>query len=226
MQVTSPSAATPNSPAAGSAEPDAKAKPADGLSPDFQTFLKMLTTQMKNQDPLNPMDSADYAVQLATFSGVEQQMKTNQLLDGLSSQMGAMGMAQLAGWVGMEARTTKPVWFGGTPLTLSAAPEAGADRAVLVVRDASGAEMARTDIPAQTGEVTWAGTAKDGSPLPSGLYSFSVESYRGGTLGATESAAAYGKIIEAKAGPTGPVLVLEGGGEVAATEIGALRVPG
>jgi flagellar basal-body rod modification protein FlgD len=44
-----------------------------GLSSDFETFLKMLTTQLKNQDPMNPVDSADYAVQLATFSSVEQQ---------------------------------------------------------------------------------------------------------------------------------------------------------
>ena len=50
------------------------------VSADFDTFLKMMTTQMKNQDPTKPIDSADYAVQLATFSGVEQQTKTNQLL--------------------------------------------------------------------------------------------------------------------------------------------------
>ena len=47
------------------------------LSSDFETFLKMLTVQMENQDPLNPVDSADFAVQLATFSSVEQQVLTN-----------------------------------------------------------------------------------------------------------------------------------------------------
>ena len=47
---------------------------------DFNTFLVMLTTQLQNQDPLNPIESSDYAVQLATFSGVEQQVRTNQLL--------------------------------------------------------------------------------------------------------------------------------------------------
>ena len=78
--------------------------PRQAISADFDTFLKMLTTQMQNQDPLNPIDSADYAVQLATFSGVEQQMKTNQLLDDLASQFGVMGMSQLAAWVGQEAR--------------------------------------------------------------------------------------------------------------------------
>lgn len=54
------------------------------LTSDFDTFLRMLTVQMQNQDPLDPVDSADYAVQLATFSGVEQQVRTNELLTELS----------------------------------------------------------------------------------------------------------------------------------------------
>ena len=44
------------------------------ISSDFETFLRMLTVQLENQDPLDPTDSADYAMQLATFSGVEQQV--------------------------------------------------------------------------------------------------------------------------------------------------------
>ncbi|GHE01741.1 hypothetical protein U879_16095 [Defluviimonas sp. 20V17] len=228
MQISqnpSPSA-TPASATSGKAAADQAAAQPAALSPDFETFLKMLTTQLKNQDPLNPMDSADYAVQLATFSGVEQQMKTNQLLDGLSSQMGAMGMAQLAGWVGMEAQTTEPVWFGGSPLTLSVAPKAGSDRAVLVARDATGAEVARTEAGGTSGEIAWAGTKANGAPLPSGAYSFALESYRDDSLVATEPVAAYGRILEARAGDGGPVLVMQGGGEVAATAISALRAPG
>ena len=79
------------------------------ISSDFDTFLKMLTTQIKNQDPTNPMDSADFAVQLATFSGVEQQVRTNDLLGDLGAQFGVMGMSQLGAWVGQEARAPGPV---------------------------------------------------------------------------------------------------------------------
>lgn len=56
---------------------------------DFETFLKMLTTQIRNQDPLNPMEGSDFAVQLATFSGVEQQVQTNDLLQKMTDQLGA-----------------------------------------------------------------------------------------------------------------------------------------
>src|SRR5574343_45997 len=87
---------------------------ATSVSSDYQMFLKLLTTQMTNQDPTSPMDSSDYAVQLATFSQVEQQVKTNDLLTGLATQMGVMGMSQYASWVGMEARSESPGYYDGT----------------------------------------------------------------------------------------------------------------
>lgn len=48
---------------------------------DYQSFLKLLVAQMKNQDPTAPMESTDYVAQLATFSGVEQQIQINAKLD-------------------------------------------------------------------------------------------------------------------------------------------------
>ena len=94
--------------------PTPPASKADQLiSSDFNTFLKMLTTQLKNQDPLNPMDNSEYAVQLATFSGVEQQVKTNTLLESLGTQLGLSGLSTYAGWVGKDARADMPVWYSG-----------------------------------------------------------------------------------------------------------------
>ena len=78
------------------------------IDSDFETFLRMLTVQLQNQDPLDPIDNSEYAVQLATFSGVEQQVKTNDLLETLGSQLGVMGMSELAGWVGKQARANMP----------------------------------------------------------------------------------------------------------------------
>ena len=200
--------------------------PRQAISADFDTFLKMLTTQMQNQDPLNPIDSADYAVQLATFSGVEQQMKTNQLLDDLASQFGVMGMSQLAAWVGQEARAAAPVFKGADPVTITYAPNVQADRAVLAVKDKAGNLVAREDVPLASAPYQWLGADAAGNPLPAGVYSLSLESYRGteqiGTVTEVES---YARIIEARGGVGGTALVLEGGIEVAATKVTALRVP-
>ena len=195
------------------------------ISSDFNTFLKMLTTQLKNQDPLKPIDSADYAVQLATFSGVEQQVKTNQLLENLGAQFGVMGMSQLAAWVGQEARASGPVWMDGDAVSLAPDLKAGADRAVLVVRDAAGTMVAREDMAGNTSAYEWRGMDIEGNPLPTGKYSLSLESYAGDRLLGTGDVQAYSRIMEAKNGPLGTTLILEGGIEVAAKDITALRVP-
>lgn len=217
MDVTSLQFGAPTNLAAG------QAKPAIGT--DFETFLKMLTVQMKNQDPLNPIDSADYAVQLATFSGVEQSVRTNQLLEGMQSQFGILGMAQLAGWVGQEARAAAPVYMDGTPVTLSPNPAASADRAVLVVSDAQGNVVSREPMPVSADPHEWLGMNAAGNPLPTGTYTLTLESYFQDSLLMTSPMEYYAPILEARGGPSGTRLVLRGGIEVPATSVTALRVP-
>jgi flagellar basal-body rod modification protein FlgD len=199
--------------------------PKQRISSDFDTFLKMLTAQMQNQDPLNPIESADYATQLATFSGVEQQMLTNDLLTSLGGQMAVLGMSQLAGWVGQEARAIAPVWMDGDPVTMQLSPAIGADRAVLVVRNASGALVSREDVPTTPGLYDWLGGDAAGDPLPEGRYTLSLESFSGEILLGESQVESYARIIEARNGPSGATLVLEGGVEVPSSFITALRVP-
>lgn len=194
------------------------------ISSDFDTFLKMLTTQIQNQDPLNPMESSDFAVQLATFSGVEQQTKTNQLLGGLESQFSLLGMAQLAAWVGQEARHAGPVGYAGAPVSLVAEGNPRADRAVLVVANAAGTVVAREDIAPEGGEFDWQGLSITGSPLPEGSYRFTLEQYRGEEFLGTGTVESYARILEAQGGAGGNRLVLEGGVRLDASEITALRM--
>lgn len=203
--------------------PPAAAKPA--ISADFDTFLKMLTVQMTNQDPMNPIESADYAVQLATFSGVEQQVKTNQLLADLAAQSSLSNMAQLAGWVGQEARVAAPVWFDGGAVTLSPNPAVTADGATLVVEDASGQVVAREELPVSTAPYTWFGADAAGDPLPRGLYTLRLESRAGDEVLRTDPVESYASITEARRGAEGVMLILQGGVEVKATDVTALRMP-
>ncbi|MDQ2065311.1 flagellar hook capping FlgD N-terminal domain-containing protein [Xinfangfangia sp. CPCC 101601] len=196
-----------------------------GLSADFTTFLKMLTVQMQNQDPMNPIESSDYAVQLATFSGVEQQVRSNQLLEALAAQFSLVGMSQLAGWVGQEARAAADVWYSGMPVTLAPNPVANADSAVLVVKDQTGAVVSREGIPVSTELYQWFGGDAAGNPLPEGRYSLSLESVRAGEVIQTDPMEYYGRVIEARGGAGGVRLVFAGGIEVLASDITALRAP-
>lgn len=195
------------------------------ISSDFETFLKMLTTQLENQDPLDPVKSEDFAVQLATFSGVEQQVLTNDLLEALTGQLGLSGMSQYANWVGMEARAPVAANFKGTPVTMAVTPQASADNAVLVVQDDSGAVVQRVPVSTTASTYEWDGNLES-STAANGLYSFFVESYSNGTLSSTDPVEVYTKVTEARIQDGEAVLITEGGAVVKPTEITALREGG
>lgn len=195
------------------------------LSSDFETFLLMLTTQMQNQDPLNPVESEDFAVQLATFSGVEQQVRTNKILENLAGGMGATGLAQLAGWVGMEGRVTSPVAFDGAPIDLAPVPAAGADALELVVRDVFGNQVARESVPLGQDTIQWVGIGQTGAPLQPGTYTMQLASYSNGELLGFSEVPHYARINEARQAADGVELVMDGGTVVPSGEVTALRDP-
>lgn len=222
--VTSPALtgnATPSANAAsGSSGAAAAATFAGG---DFQTFLKMLTTQIKHQDPLNPMEGSDFAVQLATFSGVEQQVRTNQLLEQIAG-VRSQGLGALAGWIGKEVRTTGGVAFDGQPITLDVRPHAAANRVELVTLDERGREVLREDIGPGTGEVDWAGRTADG-PLPAATYRFRLVSYRDADTLSTTPVGAYARVVGAELTAEGMRLSLANGASALESEVTALREP-
>lgn len=196
---------------------------ASKISSDFDTFLRMLTTQLQNQDPLNPVDSADYAVQLATFSSVEQQTLTNKLLGSFGEQLGLIGMAHLSGWVGNEARTASDVALSGRAVDLHFSTKPGADSAALLITDLQGRKMGQLPILPGTTTFEWQGESGTGDLLPNGQYSLTIESYQGAeSLGQTP-VESYAEVIEVRTSTEGNRLVLSGGIEVEMSAVTALR---
>ncbi|SFS87183.1 flagellar basal-body rod modification protein FlgD [Sulfitobacter marinus] len=193
------------------------------ISSDFETFLQMLTTQARYQDPLEPIDSSEYSAQLAQFSMVEQQVKSNDLLTALSAQLSGGGISQIASWIGMEARTTAPAEFSGSPITVLPTATAGADRAELVAYNAQGTEVLRSLIPVSDEPVQWAGVSSNGTPFPAGTYSFKVESFKAGELVNETEATTYSRITEARIEEGATHLILAGGSKITTADVTALR---
>lgn len=220
MDVT----ATPQSQATVSAVAQSNST-TNALTSDFETFLKMLTAQAKYQDPLEPIDSTEYAAQLAQFSSVEQQVQTNDLLTAMATQLGQSSMAQFAGWIGMEARSSAPAYFDGQPITLHPNPAAVADQVTLVVYDESGSEVQRVDLPKSAEPIEWGGVSDTGAPFEAGQYSFQIESRANGQIVLSEPAEHYARIIEARNQAGDTVLILEGGATVSVGQINAVREP-
>lgn len=215
---------TPTTTTAGTAPGTApQTKPV--LSSDFETFLKMLTAQARYQDPLEPIDSSQYAAQLAQFSMVEQQVLSNDLLTSLASQIGSGNMAELANWIGMEARTTAPVYFDGSPIVINPNPAAAADEVYLVVRDSAGQDIQRLQLPVSADPVEWTGVSNTGSAFPAGSYSFGIESRANGEIILYEPTEAFGRIVETRRQDGGTILVLEGGSAIQASSVDGLREP-
>ena len=196
---------------------------AKAISSDFETFLKLLTTQISNQDPMDPMKAEEFAVQLATFSSVEQQVQTNELLTQMASAGGEF--AAYTSWIGREVKAATALKFNGSTITLAPEPSTRGEIHQLVVRTEAGDEIDRVTVDGTGAPVKWTGLTAAGA-APFGSYTFEVESFSGGQLVASEPVAGYARVTEVQRTADGATLVLEGGRKVAAADIAAVRDPG
>lgn len=193
------------------------------ISSDFEVFLKMLTAQMQYQDPLNPIDSTDYATQLATFSGVEQAVLTNDLLQSLTTQMNTGGLVDMAALVGKEVRSAAPAYFDGQPMTLLPATNVASDTAELVVRNEAGDEVQRMPVAPGAARLEWAGVGQSGAPMPAGVYRFEVEAKSDEEVIAQIPVETYSAVNEVRLEGGKTILLLSGGVSVPSDQVSALR---
>jgi flagellar basal-body rod modification protein FlgD len=142
-------------------------------------FLKLLMAQIQHQDPMSPMADHEFVAQLATFSGLEQQMVANERLGELQMAQLSAGNAQLAGFIGQDvvARGDHLTLTGGTPPPIPIQLASNATEVEVTVRDASGSVVATVKAgskPEGSGSIAWPGTDADGNALPPGEYTVSV----------------------------------------------------
>ena len=192
------------------------------ITSDFDTFLQLLSTQLEYQDPLDPLESTDFAVQLATFSGVEQQVLSNELLVALGDTLAASSVADMANWIGTVIRAPMPAYYDGEPVTISPNPAAISDKVELVVTNEDGEEVERTEIPVAAEPIEWTGTDEFGVPYEEGVYFFEIVSYSEGQVILQEPAQVYGEVQEVVSESGQILLVLEGDVAVASSQVSAL----
>lgn len=148
-------------------------------------FLKLLVTQLQNQDPLNPMDNAQMTSQLAQMSTVSGIEKLNTTLSSLMDSVGTSQSMQAAAMIG------KSVLVPGSQLTLSSgAAYAGinlaedADQVTLTIMDSSGKVLQTQQLGAHDAgvfNIGWDGMTDSGTAATDGIYKFSVEATQGGS---------------------------------------------
>lgn len=147
------------------------------IAETFDQFLMMLTTQLKNQDPLSPMDTTEFTNQLVSFTQVEQQIATNQNLEKLIALQPSSGVTAALGYIGMEVEAAgAALWFDGTPATIGYTLPAGVHTARIDLLDATGRPVYSKDVPAKAGadSLTWDGKMTDGRTAGEGVYTIRV----------------------------------------------------
>ncbi len=147
------------------------------LDYNFNEFLTLFTTQLKNQDPTNPMDTTQMTNQLAMFSQVEEQAGTNSRLDKLVTAAGTSSLASSVGYIGhtVEASGNEVSLSSGTAVIAYSMPSAGATASIEVL-NSSGAVVTTLTGAATSGthQITWDGTDSSGSTVTDGTYTLSA----------------------------------------------------
>lgn len=150
---------------------------AAGLADNFETFLTLLTEQMKNQDPLSPMDSTEFVNQLVQFSSVEQQINQNKNLEALIGLQLAASQSGAASYLGRDISVSTPLseLKDGQARWAYSLPRAAAE-GKLVIENADGKIVRVTDSGLTQGahEFIWDGKDNTGVALPNGVYRLSV----------------------------------------------------
>jgi flagellar basal-body rod modification protein FlgD len=183
------------------------------LAGNFQTFLTLLTTQLQNQNPLDPLDTNQFTQQLVQFAGVEQQLKTNDSLSQLVTLQQTTQATQALDYVGKTAvvdgttatmSQSSATWHLNVPssatVNISIANSTG--QTVFTGQYSAGAG---SDIP-----FTWNGQGNDGTQWPDGKYTITATGKDASNNNVGISAQVQGTVSSVDLTQSPPLLTIDG----------------
>jgi flagellar basal-body rod modification protein FlgD len=181
------------------------------LAGNFDTFLTLLTTQLKNQDPTSPMDSNQFTQQLVEYSQVEQQINSNDNLKTLIAQGQSAASANAVGFLGKTVTLTNgnaALTNGSANWTYTLGTDAAA--ATLNVTDANGRTVFSTqgDPSAGAHAFSWNGQGANGNQLPDGTYTLSVQAVGADGSPLSSSVTSKGAVTEVDMSGSTPQLMI------------------
>lgn len=194
------------------------------LADNFDTFLQILTTQLRNQNPLDPLDTNQFTQQLVQFSGVEQQIKTNQFLEAMMTSTQNANNSQAVSYIGkiVTAEGSKTELVEGKATWHFATAKAASISAT--VRDKDGNVVYTKTGTVKQGEsvFTWDGIGSDGRKKPDGSYSVTIEGRDGDGKLVDVATQMTGEVTGVDFSGTEPVLIV-GGAKVNLSSVLSVR---
>lgn len=203
-------------PVGSNSQSDTSATDANAASADFDTFLTLMTAQLRNQDPLSPLDATEFVAQLADFSSVEQLVSANAKLNSLSEQMLAGDIANFASWIGRDVAVADGRFRAtGAPVDFSFAAPASDEQIRATVRSASGTPLAQFLVDPTGGNTgTWDGKDSTGALVQDTDLTINLDYIAGGSTVRSTPAEVMRRVSGLHGSPTGMVLDLADGGSV------------
>ncbi len=193
--------AVTSSQSTGSASAGSKAAiDGDQLNEDLQYFLTLLTTQLQNQNPLDPLDTNEFTAQLVQFASVEQQIQQNANLEALLAVQENTQVSGMVAYLGTLAEANGNV----LPLTGGHAEASytlgeNATSTTIAIRDGGGRVVftASGATSGGTHSLSWNGTDSQGNTLPDGAYSLEVVASRADGTFVDVSTTVFGRVTGA-----------------------------
>lgn len=186
------------------------------IAGNFQQFLLLLTTQLKNQSPLDPLDTNQFTQQLVQFASVEQQLKTNATLTSLVAASKASTAATAASLVGTNVTVdaAQADFSGGSAAWTVTSPKAAT--ASITISDSTGAVVATQTKALTSGAqtFTWDGRTASGDMVTTGTYKIAISARD-----------ASGQSVKVSTDLTGKVDSVELSGESAEIVVSGRRLP-
>ncbi len=212
---TASTGSTASSSSSASTAQAANSAASQSLAGNFDTFLQLLTTQLKNQDPLDPLDTSQFTEQLVEFASVEQQINTNtnlQTLISLQQTTEATSALQLVGsTVTLSSNTATLSNATSTPATWSLSTSTPATANVTI--SSSTGQTAYTGtlaLNAGTQSFTWSGQGNNGVTWPDGTYTISVNATGANGQAVTVSTQVQGVVTGVNISQNPPTLTVGG----------------
>lgn len=188
-----------------------------GLAENFDNFLKLLTTQLQHQDPLEPLKSTEFTQQLVQFSSVEQAINTNKTLEALLKIQQRNESLSAAALAGSEVEVfSDQIELAGEPVAFTYKPASKAESVKINILDANGTVIRSFagETAAEKHAAEWDGLNGFGLPAPDGVYTVEVDAVDGA-----------GEAIDVKTTYTGTVDSVTAKGGQVSLQIGGVSVP-
>lgn len=205
------------------------AKDRVSLGQDFDQFLRLLTTQLQNQDPLSPMDSTEFTNQLVQFSNVEQAIKQNDNLEKLLSMqtlnLTALGVSFIGKDVEITGNSFEKPASGPVNLTYDMPETATSGTVSILNEDGEVVWSGDAELSEGLHHLKWDGLDNSDQPLPAGTYEIRVAGLTAEKKALNVATYVPGYVSGLESAEDGSLLLVVGDNRVPMTQVRKISEP-